>query len=512
MPISAKAAVLKPLSTLQNLSTDNSFAALPPAFYTRVSAQPLKDPWLVHANADAAALIGLDPQSFGTPDFLATFAGAKLFPGADPLAAVYSGHQFGVWAGQLGDGRAMLLGEVVGPAGHWEIQWKGAGRTPYSRMGDGKAVLRSSIREYLASEAMHALGVPTTRALAITASDDPVVRETIETAAVVARMAPTFVRFGSFEHWSSRQRPDLLRTLADYVVDHFYPDCRPAPDGQADTAAGPYLRMFEQVVVRTAQLLAGWQAVGFCHGVMNTDNMSIVGLTLDYGPYGFMDGFDAHHICNHTDSAGRYAWDSQPAVAHWNLFQLAGALLPLVQDEAALRDVLSKYEGAFLSAFHQKMGAKLGLAQWEEDDNELLTGLWTVMHHNRADFTLSFRRLAAVSQHDDASSAAGQETFEDLFLDRAAAGAWLATYRARLRRQTVGDAERAARMNRVNPVYVLRNHLAELAIRAAQERDTSELDRLLGLLRDPYTEKPGFEAYSRIPPDWASSLEVSCSS
>ncbi|OVZ54768.1 hypothetical protein CDO44_26010 [Pigmentiphaga sp. NML080357] len=504
---------MKLASTLQSLRTDNSFAALPNAFYSRVSPQPLGDPWLVHANPEAAALIGLAPEALSTPEFLDVFSGARPLPGGAPLAAVYSGHQFGVWAGQLGDGRALLLGEVQGSGGNWELQLKGSGLTPYSRMGDGKAVLRSSVREYLASEAMHGLGIPTTRALALVASDDPVIRETVETAAIVTRMSPSFVRFGSFEHWASRQRPDLLRVLADYVIDRFYPECRPAPAGEAATEAGPYLRLLAAVTRKTAELMADWQAVGFCHGVMNTDNMSILGLTLDYGPYGFMDGFDAHHVCNHSDTAGRYAWDAQPAVGHWNLYRLAGALLPLVQDEAALRAALAGYEATFVDAFHRKMAAKLGFRQWQAGDEELLNGLWSVMHHNRADFTLSFRRLAEVATADGAPAPAPDaETFEDLYADREAARAWLAGYRERVRQDGRPDAERAAAMHRVNPLYVLRNHLAELAIRAAKERDPSEIDRLLQLLRDPYTERPGYESYARVPPDWAGSLQVSCSS
>src|SRR5690606_23829644 len=257
-------------------------------------------------------------------------------PGGQTLAAVYSGHQFGVWAGQLGDGRAHLLGEVAGPRGSWELQLKGSGMTPYSRMGDGRAVLRSSVREYLASEAMHGLGIPTTRALALVVSDDPVMRETVETAAIVTRMSPSFVRFGSFEHWSSRRQPEELRILADYVIDKFYPDCRQADDGPHE----PLLRLLAEVTRRTALLMADWQAVGFCHGVMNTDNMSILGLTLDYGPYGFMDTFRLDHICNHSDTEGRYAWNRQPSVALWNLYRLGGSLHALVPDVEALRAVL----------------------------------------------------------------------------------------------------------------------------------------------------------------------------
>ena len=497
------------LSDLHSLRVTNSFAQQSPAFYTRVTAEALTDPWLVHANADAAAPIGLAPEALQTPEFLAIFSGTVPLPGGESLAAVYSGHQFGVWAGQLGDGRALLLGEVETPQGNWELQLKGSGRTPYSRMGDGKAVLRSSIREYLASEAMQGLGIPTTRALALIASDDPVRRETMETAAVVTRMSPSFVRFGSFEHWASRGEHDQLRILADYVIDHFYPECRPTPAGEPDTAGGPYLRLLTEVTKRTAKLMAHWQCVGFCHGVMNTDNMSILGLTLDYGPYGFMDAFDAHHICNHTDTAGRYAWDAQPAVGHWNLFKLAGALYPLIDDEDAIRSALDPYEATFLNTFHDNMRRKLGLATWEEGDADLLSALLTVMHRNSADFTLSFRRLAAI---DTRSADSTDETFEDLFMDRSAAQAWLDTYRARLTQENRSPEERAASMNRVNPLYILRNHLAELAIRAANDRDTTEIDRLVTLLKDPYTEKPGFEAYSRIPPDWADKLEVSCSS
>lgn len=500
---------MKLAPTLQSLLVTNGFAQVSPDFYTRVNAEALTDPWLVSGNPDAAALIGLSPEVFDTPEFLSVFSGGQPLPGGESLAAVYSGHQFGVWAGQLGDGRALLLGEVNTPAGNWELQLKGSGLTPYSRMGDGKAVLRSSVREYLASEAMAGLGVPTTRALALIASDDPVRRETLETAAMVTRMSPSFVRFGSFEHWASRGEHQRLRLLADYVIDTFYPECRPAPAGQTDHPGGPYLRLLAAVTTRTARLMAAWQCVGFCHGVMNTDNMSILGLTLDYGPFGFMDAFDAHHICNHTDSAGRYAWDAQPAVGHWNLYKLAGALYPLIDDEPAIRGALDTYEADFLGAFHDTMRRKLGLVSWQDTDADLLGGLLTTMHRNNADFTLSFRRLASV---DLPPTRPDQETFEDLFIDRDAAKAWLDTYRTRLAVEPRDAGERAASMDRVNPLYILRNHLAELAIRAAKTRDNSEIERLLVVLRDPYTEKPGFEAYSRLPPDWASKLEVSCSS
>ncbi|OZI50112.1 protein adenylyltransferase SelO [Bordetella genomosp. 5] len=485
---------------LDQLVTDNSFAALPDAFYTRLQTRPPSAPRLLHANTEAAALIGLDPAELHTQGFLDVASGHAPLPGGDTLAAVYSGHQFGVWAGQLGDGRAHLLGEVRGPHGNWELQLKGAGMTPYSRMGDGRAVLRSSVREYLASEAMHGLGIPTTRALAITVSDDAVVRETIETAAVVTRMAPSFVRFGSFEHWSSRRQPELLRTLADYVIDRFYPACREAPGEH-----GPLLAFLEAVTHRTAELMAGWQAVGFCHGVMNTDNMSILGLTLDYGPYGFMDGFALNHICNHTDAQGRYSWNRQPSVGLWNLYRLGGSLHTLVPDVDALRAVLDGYEAVFTQAFHGRMGAKLGLTQWQADDEVLLDDLLKLMDSQRADFTLSFRRLSDAVRGEP-------QGFADLFIDRDAAHAWLARLTARHAQDGMAAEARAQAMDRVNPLYVLRNHLAEQAIRAAAQGDASEIDRLFAVLRAPFEARPGCEGYAGLPPDWAAGIEVSCSS
>ncbi|HEY9275202.1 protein adenylyltransferase SelO [Achromobacter sp.] len=490
---------------LSDLRVVNSFAALPVAFYTRLAPQPLNNPRLLHGNVEAAQLIGLSPSALSTPEFLNVFSGAQPLPGGDTLAAVYSGHQFGVWAGQLGDGRAHLLGEVEGPQGNWELQLKGSGMTPYSRMGDGRAVLRSSVREYLASEAMHGLGVPTTRALALVVSDDPVMRETVETAAIVTRMSPSFVRFGSFEHWSSRRQPDLLKTLADYVIDSHYPECRETGAGEVSNDVAPYVNLLRAVTRRTALLMADWQAVGFCHGVMNTDNMSILGLTLDYGPYGFMDGFRLGHICNHSDSEGRYSWNRQPSVALWNLYRLGGSLHTLVQDVEGLRAVLDEFEPAFTRAFHDRMGAKLGLAAWRPADEALLDDLLKLMDANQADFTLTWRRLA------DALS--GQRAaFEDLFIDRPAAGAWLDRLVERHAQDGRPVQDVIAGMNRVNPLYVLRNHLAEEAIRAAKTGDTSEIDTLMKLLRNPYEVQPGHERYAALPPDWAGSLEVSCSS
>jgi serine/tyrosine/threonine adenylyltransferase len=405
-----------------------------------------------------------------------------------------------VFVPQLGDGRAILLGEAVSAQGRWDLQLKGAGKTPYSRMGDGRAVLRSSIREYLASEAMHALGIPTTRALAIVGSDQAVIRENIESAAVLTRMAPSHVRFGSFELFSSRRQHEHVRTLADYVIDQHYPQLREARE--------PCMELLREVIGRTAKLIAQWQAVGFCHGVMNTDNMSILGLTIDYGPYGFMEGFDWGHICNHSDDGGRYAYNMQPRIAHWNLCCLAQALLPLVEVEEA-ESALEEYEAQFEQNYSRLMHAKLGLATELADDTGLLQDSLKLLHDSRADYTTFFRRLG----NFDSAPGADNAPLRDLIVDRDEFAAWAGRYRARLALEAGTDAERKPRMDRVNPKYVLRNYLAETAIRkAVDDRDYSEIDRLMRLLAHPCDEQLPLQAYAEPAPQWASSLAVSCSS
>ena len=485
---------------LEELRFDNRYGRLPPAFYTRLSPTPLPNPYLVAFNPAAAGLIGLDREEAERAEFAEIFCGNRLLPGFDPLAAVYAGHQFGVFVPQLGDGRAILLGEAAGAQGRWDLQLKGAGKTPYSRMGDGRAVLRSSIREYLASEAMHALGIPTTRALAIVGSDQAVIRENIESAAVLTRMAPSHVRFGSFELFSSRRQHEHVRTLADYVIDQHYPQLREAGE--------PCLELLREVIGRTAKLVAQWQAVGFCHGVMNTDNMSILGLTIDYGPYGFMEGFDRGHICNHSDDGGRYAYNMQPRIAHWNLYCLAQALLPLVDVEEA-ESALEEYDGQFEQNYSGLMRAKLGLTTGQADDAALLQDTLTLLHDSRADYTTFFRRLGDF----DSARGADNAPLRDLFVDRDAFAAWTGRYRVRLAREASADAERKPRMDRVNPKYVLRNYLAETAIRkAADERDYSEIERLTRLLAHPFDEQAPMQAYAEPAPQWASALAVSCSS
>ena len=489
---------------------------------TSWEGDPMPQPRWVAVNDHLAQEMGLPPQWHDAADTagasaLAVLSGNARWAGMAPMATVYSGHQFGQWAGQLGDGRALLLGELDTPMGPQEIQLKGAGATPYSRRADGRAVLRSSIREYLCSEAMHGLGIPTTRALALTASPLAVRRESFETAAVVTRVAPSFLRFGHFEHFSHHRHPrhhEVLADLVDFVVTHHYPELQDAPNRA--------LALLDAVLQRTARLMADWQSVGFCHGVMNTDNMSILGLTIDYGPFGFLDAFDPEHICNHSDDQGRYAWSNQPQIGYWNLRALAQALLPLIpeaqDDPQVVVDVLHTYETHFPKAMTERWCAKIGLrplsgdaAGDRSDDQRLALDWLTLLARGRVDFTIAFRRLAEF-RSDLSPDAPENARVRDLLLDREAFDAWAVRYAQRLRAEQSVDAERAVRMNGVNPLYVLRNHMAETAIRLAQRGDDSEVQRLHRLLQHPFDAQPGCEADADFPPNWAQSIEVSCSS
>lgn len=473
------------------------FAQLGEAFFTRLPPQPLPDPYWVGRSAAMARELGLPDDWWQAPDALPALAGNQALPGSQPLASVYSGHQFGVWAGQLGDGRALLLGEVDTPAaGAQELQLKGSGLTPYSRMGDGRAVLRSSIREFLCSEAMHALGVPTTRALCVIGSPAPVRRESMETAAVVTRVAPSFIRFGHFEHFSATGRLDELKALADYVIARYYPGSQHAPR--------PYADLLAQVTRRTAALLAQWQALGFMHGVMNTDNMSILGLTIDYGPFQFMDGFDPARICNHSDHAGRYSYQRQPQIAHWNLLALGQALLPLIGEPDEALAALEPFKTLFPAELDARMAAKLGLPQASEHTRALAAGWLALMARERTDWPIFWRRL---SQH-----AAGQpaSVVLDLFHDQAAAQALLLQYQELPAR--AGQAPDADLMRNTNPAFVLRNHLAEQAIALAKEKDFSMLHDLLAVLQAPFDDHPAHADWAGFPPDWAADIHISCSS
>jgi uncharacterized protein YdiU (UPF0061 family) len=505
-----------------------AFEALGETFFTRLHPTPMPAPYWVSCNPVLANDLGLPTDWSQDTESLALCVGNAVSTTAHPLATVYSGHQFGHWAGQLGDGRAILLGDMDTPQGRQEVQLKGAGLTPYSRTGDGRAVLRSSIREYLCSEAMHGLGIPTTRALCVAGSDQAIRREDIETAAVVTRTAPSFIRFGHFEHFAYRQQYPALKRLADFVIDHHYPECRHPTTLQGN----PYAALLQAVSERTAQLVAQWQAVGFCHGVMNTDNMSILGLTIDYGPFQFLDAFDPGHICNHSDNQGRYAYNKQPNIAYWNLFCLGQALLPLINgladgaDETQANDqqalalaALESYKTVFPAALERLMLAKLGFPATPAATSPeaaavraLIETLLKRLAQDRVDYTIFWRRLSHHVHEVTQGRAMLTQAAEvrDLFLDRDGFQDWLLQYSEQL--SPVMHAETGLNMLKTNPQYVLRNHLGEQAIRAAKLKDFSETDRLLALLQSPFDDIPGAQAYAGFPPDWAASIEISCSS
>jgi uncharacterized protein YdiU (UPF0061 family) len=503
------AVVTAPGIALEELNFSNAFAALGERFFEPRMPSGLTGARLVAASPAAAALIGLRPDELTRDEFVRIASGTAILRGMQPFAALYGGHQFGVWAGQLGDGRAIALGEITTPRGEpWEIQLKGAGQTKYSRHADGRAVLRSTIREFLASEAMDALGIPTTRALAMVANDEQVFRESIETAAIVVRLAPSFVRFGSFEIFAARGEHDAVRILADYVIDRFYPE--------SGTGADRYARFFESVVKRTARLMADWQSVGFMHGVMNTDNFSILGLTLDYGPYGFMEGYEPGHICNHTDHSGRYAFDQQPGIGLWNCYALGNALAGIVEP-AQLETSISAYVPALRETFTGRTRAKLGLEGAEPEDEQLGQDLRAAMAGAKSDFTRTFRMLADIRTESEAAGDGGlarahRESLHLALGGSADAAAWIDRYERRLEREARPAAGRATAMNAVNPRIVLRNHLAQEAIAASENGDDEPVRRLLAALRRPYDDAPEVAAYDRPAPAGRPPIVVSCSS
>ena len=489
---------------MKSLKVSNSFAELSPEFYTRLQMQGLRhEVKLLHVNPRVAELLEISPGMWKSPEFFEIMSGQADLPGGVTLSAVYSGHQFGVWAGQLGDGRAHLLGaiESASSAIPWEIQLKGAGLTPYSRMGDGRAVLRSSIREYLASAAMDGLNVPTTLALSISTSQDRVRRERVETAAIVSRVAPSFVRFGSFQHWYANKRPDLLRELLDYVCDHFFADELKAT---YDDVKDKVLDFLDIVIHRTAVLMAHWQSIGFVHGVMNTDNMSILGLTIDYGPYGFMENFDPHWVINHSDHQGRYAFSQQVNIALWNLHQLAHCFTLLGLKEDELRSVLDKYADYFYDSFFEIHAKKFGFIELTSEDDDLFNDFWMLMAKQSSDFTLSFRRLADIDNNE--------QQWLDLFKNPEEAKAWLIRYKARRDQDDLSATERQSMMNAINPLYTLRTYMAQEAIDAAENGSAEVLDCLIKILQNPFIEHDGAERYAEPSPIDKQNMALSCSS
>ncbi len=488
----------------------NPFAALGSAFSSPMQLQPLPAPYPIAFSPSAASLIGLHQHDLESAAWQSVLCGNSVPDGAEPVSTVYSGHQFGVWAGQLGDGRAALLGEVENldatGAPAQEIQLKGSGMTPYSRMGDGRAVLRSSIREFLCSEAMFGLGIPTTRALSVIGSDHPVYREQPETAAVVTRLGPSFIRFGHFEHFCHHDLHPQLRILADFVIDRFYPVCRTDPRLQAN----PYANFLQAVSERTAHMVAQWQAVGFCHGVMNTDNMSILGLTIDYGPFQFLDGFDPGHICNHSDHQGRYAFGRQPQVAYWNLYCLGQALLPLIDDQELAVAALETYKTIYPQALQAQMAGKLGFAASTSASDELAQPVLDLLAIEKVDYSIFWRRLSHWVARQEREPGTDDPSVRDLFVDPAEITEWLLQYSKQLNQYPRGLASDL--MLKTNPKYVLRNHLGELAIQAAARKDYSVLAQLQKALARPFDEQPESELFAGFPPEWASGIAISCSS
>ncbi|MBP8185552.1 MAG: YdiU family protein [Pseudomonas sp.] len=486
------------MKSLTELTFNNRFARLGDAFSTAVLPAPIAEPQLVLVSAAALALLDLPLAAAETEEFTQLFAGHKLWATAEPRAMVYSGHQFGGYTPRLGDGRGLLLGEVLNSAGeHWDLHLKGAGPTPYSRSGDGRAVLRSSIREFLASEALYALGIPTSRALCVTSSSTPVWREQQETAAMLLRLAPSHVRFGHFEYFYYTQQHQQLSELAAHVLACHFPEC--------SSQAAPYAAMFGQIVERNAELIAYWQAYGFCHGVMNSDNMSILGISFDFGPFAFLDDFDAQHICNHSDDGGRYSFSNQVPIAHWNLSALAQALTPLVEVEAlraSLGLFLPLYQAHYLSLMRQR----LGLLDADAGDQNLVERLLQLMQGSALDYHLFFRHLGEQAPELALAS------LRDEFVDLAGFDLWAADYCARAANPADSQAERRARMHAVNPLYVLRNYLAQQAIAAAEQGDYAPVRELHRVLSQPFTEQAGMQAYAERPAQWGKHLQISCSS
>ncbi|MNQ43549.1 hypothetical protein D3C85_572810 [compost metagenome] len=486
------------MKSLTDLTFDNRFARLGDAFSTHVLPEPIAEPRLVVVSPAAMALLDLEPREADSQEFAQVFAGHKLWSDAEPRAMVYSGHQFGSYNPRLGDGRGLLLGEVVNDAGeYWDLHLKGAGQTPYSRMGDGRAVLRSSIREFLASEHLHALGIPSSRALCVTASSTPVWREKQESAAMLLRLAQSHVRFGHFEYFYYTQQHDLLKQLGEHVLSCHFPACLAQPE--------PYLAMFREVVERNAGLIAHWQAYGFCHGVMNSDNMSILGITFDYGPYAFLDDFDANHICNHSDDTGRYSFSNQVPIAQWNLAALGQALTPLVAVEA-LRETLNLFLPLYQAHYLDLMRRRLGWLSADAGDEGLIQRLLQLMQNSAVDYSNFFRELGA-SAPDQALARLRED-----FIDLKGFDAWACDYRARSARDGADQEQRRTRMHAANPKYILRNYLAQQVIDAAEQGDYGPVRELHAVLSRPFDEQPGFERYAQRPPEWGKHLEISCSS
>ena len=497
------------------------------ACYSEVLPTAVSNPELVAYAKEVAALFDLSEADCQTDMFTQVFAGNQLANGMQPYAMCYGGHQFGHWAGQLGDGRAINLGEVLNQKGErWAMQLKGAGPTPYSRNADGLAVLRSSVREFLCSEAMYHLGVPTTRALSLVTTGEQVVRDMFydghpkaELGAIVCRVAPSFIRFGSFEIHAARDNHELLRELVDYTIRTDFPHL-------GEPSAEVYLAWFNEVCVKTAEMIVHWQRVGFVHGVMNTDNMSILGLTIDYGPYGWLDNYDPDWTPNTTDSGERrYRFGNQPQIAGWNLNQLANAIYPLIEQVEPLQQALHLYSQTFIAGYQNMMAEKLGLQSFESNtDKALQDDLVAILVLIETDMTIFYRKLVNISTEIELTDEQLLFELQEAYYQpeqlsetiKAQIIQWLRRYIARVQQDGTDDVRRKQMMNAVNPKYVIRNYLAQLAIDKAEQGDNSMVNELLEVLRHPYDEQPEYQAWAEKRPDWARTKAgcsmLSCSS
>ncbi|MEM6319625.1 MAG: YdiU family protein [Bacteroidota bacterium] len=499
-------------------STENRPRQVEGACFSYVTPIKTAAPTLLHYSMEVAALIGLNQEAVTSDHFLKIFTGNALLEGSRPYAMCYGGHQFGNWAGQLGDGRAINLAEVQYQGKNWALQLKGAGPTPYSRRADGLAVLRSSIREYLCSEAMYHLGVPTTRALSLALTGDQVLRDMLydgnaayEKGAIVCRVAPSFIRFGNFEIFAARKDYTNLRKLVDYTIKHFYSHL-----GQPSKEA--YLAFFKKIAEKTLKMVVHWQRVGFVHGVMNTDNFSILGLTIDYGPYGWLEGYEHGWTPNTTDRhQKRYRFENQPDVSLWNLLKLANALYPLIEEVAPLETILKQFKSNYVVAYRQMMQQKLGLEKDFEEDEQLIQQLEEALHLTETDMTIFFRNLADFQKETLIDDDFLQLVYASFYKPEELTDSvrtywqnWFKNYQRRLQLETWSDSERKVKMNAVNPKYVLRNYMAQMAIDDADEGKYELIDELFQLLKQPYAEQPDMEKWFAKRPEWARH-KVGCS-
>lgn len=498
--------------------SENYIRQVSGAFMSLVAPTPVANPSLIHVSEDMLKELGLAQEDAKSDNFLEIFSGNKIYPGTMPFAMCYGGHQFGSWAGQLGDGRAINLFEVNHEGKQWAVQLKGAGKTPYSRSADGLAVLRSSVREYLCSEAMHHLGVPTTRALSLVLSGEKVLRDMLyngnaayEKGAIVSRIAPSFIRFGNFQIFAARKDNENLQKLLDYTIEHFY-------SGLGAPSKETYLSFLQEVSTKTIQMVVHWERVGFVHGVMNTDNMSILGLTIDYGPYGWVEDYDPNWTPNTTDaSQRRYKFSTQGEIVIWNLYQLANALVPIINDIPALEQLLEGVQNEYHQKHQQMILKKLGLSENTTNPSILINDLKKLLYNSEMDMTMFFRTLSSFEPHnktefiEDIANFSYSENFENY---KPKWDNWLTFYTDQLALQA--NTNRAKDMNAINPKYVLRNYMAQLAIEAADNGDYSLIEELYTLLKKPYEEQPEMHKYFAKRPDWAKHKigcsQLSCSS